>query len=386
MRRAEPEAPAQALHIPKPARRLPPGTRGAAGGLPGPIISRAPGWHAPCSGAHSAMPGPHDLFVRFTFGHPERAAAELRAVLPAPLVSEVDWSTLRQEPGSVVDPELRETQSDLLFSARLLGGGPVLLYVLLEHQSSVDRWMALRMLHYVVRQLEHWRKEHPESERLPVIIPLVMYHGPDGAWTAPRRVEDLFELPGAAHEQWRALVPCFEYLLDDLTAEREEALKARPGPPMARLAWLALRYGRSEELARRLPEWVALFAQVQAGPEGDSHLAVLVQYLLLMGDRAAHSAAGQVLNLVVGRQRTEDLMRSYGEELIEQGRQEGLARGVIRGRAESILRILAARGMHLDEQARQRILTCTDVATLDRWFDKSLNATTISAVLDGLAQ
>ncbi|HEX8822334.1 MAG TPA: Rpn family recombination-promoting nuclease/putative transposase, partial [Archangium sp.] len=179
------------------------------------------------------MSGPHDLFARYTFGHPERAAAELRAVLPAHVVSEVDWSSLRREPGSVVDPELRETESDLLFTARLRTGHPLLLYVLLEHQSSVDRWMALRMLRYVVRQVERWRQEHPESALLPIILPLVMYHGPEGTWTAPRRVEELFELPEgeAERERWRALVPRFEYLLDDLTAEREEALSARPGPP-----------------------------------------------------------------------------------------------------------------------------------------------------------
>lgn len=87
-------------------------------------------------------------------------------------------------------------------------------------------------------------------------------------------------------------------------------------------------------------------------------------------------------------------MRSYGEELIEQGRQQGLARGreegreegLTRGRAEDILRILTARGVDVGEEARQRILTCTDVATLDRWFDRSLTATTLSDVLDGLAQ
>ncbi|MFY0580743.1 Rpn family recombination-promoting nuclease/putative transposase [Cystobacter fuscus] len=110
-------------------------------------------------------------------------------------------------------------------------GRPLLLYVLLEHQSTVNRWMALRMLRYVVRQVERWRQEHPEHSLLPVILPLVMYHGPEGAWSAPRRVEDLFELPGESEEErahWRAWVPRFEYLLDDLTAEREEALRARP--------------------------------------------------------------------------------------------------------------------------------------------------------------
>ncbi|MFL5356356.1 Rpn family recombination-promoting nuclease/putative transposase [Archangium sp.] len=336
------------------------------------------------------MPGPHDLFARYTFGHPERAEAELRAVLPAPVVSEVDWSSLRRESGSVVDPELRETESDLLFTARLRTGRSLLLYVLLEHQSSVDRWMALRMLRYVVRQVERWRQEHPESTVLPVIIPLVMFHGPEGAWTAPRRVEDLFELPGEteeARQYWRALVPRFEYLLDDLTAEREAALRARPGPPLARLAWLVLHYGRSDELAHRLPEWTALFAQVHATPEGTEHLVVVIRYLLWIGDTATHAAAGRVLHSVMGAQQAEALMGSWAEEMIERGlvrgREEGMARGVSRGRAEDILRILAVRAIHVDEASRQRILDCTEVETLDRWFDRALQVMTVSELLDG---
>ena len=95
--------------------------------------------------------------------------------------------------------------------------------------------------------MEPWRQQHRESTVLPVISPPVMYHGPDGAWSAPRRVEELFDLPGEGEprEQWRTLVPHFEYLLDDLTTERAEALLARPGPPLVRLAWLVLRYGRA---------------------------------------------------------------------------------------------------------------------------------------------
>ncbi|MFY0562383.1 Rpn family recombination-promoting nuclease/putative transposase [Archangium lansingense] len=340
------------------------------------------------------MSGTHDLFARYTFGHPERAAAELRAVLPPHVVSEVDWTSLRREPGSVVDPELRETESDLLFTARLRSGQSLLLYVLLEHQSHVDRWMALRMLRYVVRQVERWRQEHPKQELLPLIIPLVMYHGPEGAWTAPRRVEELFELPGEERERWRALVPRFEYLLDDLTTEREEALSARSGPPLARLAWLVLRYGRTEELARRLPDWGMLLAQVQAGPEGAEHLAVIIRYLTWVGNEAVHEGARRVLHSVMGKQRAEELMRSYGEQLIERGLQQGLEKGLkrgreeglTRGRAEDVLRILTARGVQVDQEARQRILSCTDLDVLDRWFDRSLNATTLSEVLDDLAQ
>ncbi|MCY1082689.1 hypothetical protein [Archangium lansingense] len=145
-----------------------------------------------------------------------------------------------------------------------------------------------------------------------------------------------------------------------------------------RLAWLALRYGRTEELAERLPDWMALFTQVQAAPDGAENLRMVVRYLLYIGDRTAREATGRVLHSVVDAQHAEELMKSWGEELIEQG--------LARGRAEDVLRILAARGVHVGDEARQRILTCMDVATLDRWFDRALKASTLADVLDDLTQ
>jgi predicted transposase/invertase (TIGR01784 family) len=347
------------------------------------------------------MPGPHDLFARFTFSHPERAAAELRAVLPREVVSRVDWSSLRHESSSVVDPELRERQSDLLFSAQLHGGQPVLLYFLLEHQSSVDRWMAFRMLRYVMRQLEHWRHQHPDSEGLPIIIPVVMYHGLDGGWTAPRRMEELFHVPQEGAERWRELVPRFEYLVDDLTVEREEVLRARAGPPLVPLALLLLRSARSEKLAVLLEDWRPLLAQVFSSPEGQEQLSAVVHYLLNVGAKGARETLRRMLNSVAGEQRAEELMKTMGEELIEQGhergwregmakgraegrtegRTEGLTEGQARGRAESILKLLAVRGIAVDEGARKHILACTDLNTLDQWLERALSASSLSDLL-----
>jgi hypothetical protein len=42
--------------------------------------------------------------------------------------------------------------------------------------------------------------------------------------------------------------------------------------------------------------------------------------------------------------------------------------------------------VHVDDEARKRILSCTDLATLDQWFDRSLNATRLSDVLGDLTQ
>jgi flagellar biosynthesis/type III secretory pathway protein FliH len=343
------------------------------------------------------------LFARYTFDHPERAAAELRAVLRPEIVAQVDWSSLHRESGSVVDAELRERQSDLLFSARLRGGQPLLLYLLLEHQSSVDRWMAFRMLQYVMRHLERWRQQHPDSEKLPVVLPVVLYHGPEGGWTAARRMEELFELPEEALEIWRETVPRFEYQVDDLTAVREEALRARAGPPLVRLALVLLRSGRSEKLAVLLEGWRPLLAELLASPGGREDLRTAVYYLLEVGGEAARKPLQRVLNSIASGPQAEDVMKTMKEAFIEEGHAKGLAEGVAKGLAEgqakglaegqakglaegqarSLLRILASRHIDVDERTRQRILACTDLVTLDRWLDRALNATSLSE-LDGL--
>ena len=81
-------------------------------------------------------------------------------------------------------------------------------------------------------------------------------------------------------------------------------------------------------------------------------------------------------------------MRSYAEELIERGYQQGFAQGREEGRqedrrwlAEAVLRLLTGRGLHVDEVSRQLILSCSDVATLDLWFDRAIHATSLSEVL-----
>jgi hypothetical protein len=92
----------------------------------------------------------------------------------------------------------------------------------------------------------------------------------------------------------------------------------------------------------------------------------------------------------MGAQRAEDLMGTLAEELIgtlseeyfERGRQKGRAEG----RAVAVLDLLVERGVNVDDKACQRILSCTDLDTLDLWFKRAIKATHISQVLDGLPQ
>jgi predicted transposase/invertase (TIGR01784 family) len=136
---------------------------------------------------------PHDALFRGTFSQLEHAASELASVLPAELSARIDWASLSLEPGRFVSERLEGRVTDLLYSARLRGGGEVRLLVLFEHQSTEQPRMALRLLDYMVTIWKHLEAELGAAEPLPPIVPVVLHNG-ERPWTAPRSLRPLFGL------------------------------------------------------------------------------------------------------------------------------------------------------------------------------------------------
>lgn len=54
--------------------------------------------------------------------------------------------------------------------------------------------------------------------------------------------------------------------------------------------------------------------------------------------------------------------------------------GIAEGKAEAILRLLDARGVATSAEQRQQVISCTDPAHLDLWFDRAITATTAAEV------
>jgi len=69
--------------------------------------------------------------------------------------------------------------------------------------------------------------------------------------------------------------------------------------------------------------------------------------------------------------------------LAEGIREEGRIEGEVTGRAKDILRLLDRRGVPIPDSDRDLITSCTDLAALDRWFDRAITATTADEVFAG---
>ncbi|MBL4849733.1 MAG: Rpn family recombination-promoting nuclease/putative transposase [Planctomycetes bacterium] len=83
---------------------------------------------------------PHDALFKASLT-PEAARSLCRAVLPPEVAQAFEGAEITRAPGEFVEEALRDRSSDVLYRA-VLGEQETLIYVLFEHQSTVDRLMA----------------------------------------------------------------------------------------------------------------------------------------------------------------------------------------------------------------------------------------------------
>ncbi len=326
---------------------------------------------------------PHDALFRSAFEHPEAAAAELRHVLPRELVEAIDFTTLRLEPGSFVDPHLADRHTDLLFSTSI-AGRPAHVYLLLEHQSTPDPRMPLRLLVYMVRIWERWTDTNPEDP-LPPIIPVVVMHPTHGP-PMPTRLHDLVapppaSIPGLAHS-----VPDFRITIDDISFATDGELRSRSLAAFPMLALSLLRDGRDEaSLFANLETWAAAYAAVAAAPSGIHAFERLMRYVeLRLSDEQLATFHARLIELAPT---TESMVMRYSERLIAEGEAKGEAkgeaRGLLQGRLETqrdiLRRLLARRFGTLDLSTLARVDTA-ESAELEVWLDRIVLAADLDAV------
>jgi predicted transposase/invertase (TIGR01784 family) len=325
----------------------------------------------------SSVPSPHDAVFRRVLGVPSNAASQLRATLPPALVARLDLDRLTLQPGSLVDATLQWRHTDLLFTVPL-DGRDAFIYVLVEHQSRSDQLMAFRMLQYVVRIWDRFLADQPGATRLPAVVPLVVHHSERG-WTAPTQVLDLVDLAPDLAEAWRAYLPRFRFLLDDLVRVDERELRERPLTHSVRLTLLLLKIAPGNPgLAKDLWPWVDELRAVLDGPGGREEFATLLSYIEAVGET---DARGELHDLIaaVGSDAEEAYM-TLAELHRAEGRVEGRLEGRAEGRVESLLQLLTLKFDAVPEEVVAVVRAAVrdgSTAEIQTWTARILAADTL---------
>jgi predicted transposase/invertase (TIGR01784 family) len=322
------------------------------------------------------MSTPHDALFKGVLGQPEHAQGTLRAVVPAVLGEALDWSTLTLRPGSFVDVALAQQHTDLLYSVTWREGGAALVYLLFEHQSTppTEGLMAYRLLRYQDRIWERWRVDHPKAKALPMIIPIVMYHGVT-PWSEPRSFDALLDVPPGLRPAVEPYLVRFTYLLLDLSEISDDELRAGAmRTALAKLVTMCFKHARTgADFVPILVRWMDVAREVARAPNGVTALSQVMRYILQVNEHIRPEALQALLVRDIGPE-AKDIIVTAGQELIEQGRKQGIEQGF----QQLLLRLLRQRfGAQVDAHVEQRIVTA-DAEQVEIWSMRVLSAATLA--------
>jgi len=213
---------------------------------------------------------PHDAVFKQFLYHPDTARDFLDIYLPSTLRELCDLQTLKLESGSFIEDSLRASYSDVLWSLKT-NEGDGYIYVVIEHQSSPDAHMAFRLMRYAMAAMQ--RHLDAGHKTLPLVIPMLFYHGALSPYPFSLCWLDEFDDPALARQLYSATFP----LVDITVIPDDEIMQHR------RIALLELmqKHIRKRDLMGLVEQLVSLLA---TGYANDSQLKTLFNYMMQFGN------------------------------------------------------------------------------------------------------
>lgn len=306
---------------------------------------------------------PHDQLFRTAFEHPEQARTLLRSrMLRDPryraLALRLDWSELERVDEAVADAVDRPHAADLLFRVPC-GRRVVYLHVVLEHKISSDRLTAWQMVRYGVRLIDRLHQKLGCPPDLPLVIPLVFYHGEE-TWTAPLDVRDLFALPddfpAEEREALRSLLTSWAYVLDDLSRDADARIEDARDDLVARMAIEALVHLRglsSVEIQPELLRLRSLLTAVLDAPRGRLMLGMVFSYLSTTAKVDTETVHAEVRKALP--RRTAEVMLNPLEKYVQDKVAEAATEGRSLGQLELLRALLQKRFGPLPDHIDERL-------------------------------
>ena len=281
----------------------------------------------------------HDAIFKKFFSDIDVANSFIKSYLKKELKQKCDFSTLKIEPGSFVDEDLKQHYSDILYSLKI-NAVKGYVYLNVEHQSTPQELMPFRMLRYKMAIMQQHLARG--NKKLPAVIPMLFYHG-KGLYPYSLRLIDCFDDPEFAKEHFFD-----DPLAVDLNLMSDEEIYKHK-----KLAFLEIvqKHIFSRDLDY-IADHISKLVKITQ-PEHDLFNS-LVYYMLSKGEAANVNSVIEKLKTIEDYE--EDVMNA-AQQLKQQGRQEG---------RYEIAKNLLAEGWSLDLVKKVTQLPDLDLSELEK--------------------
>ena len=268
----------------------------------------------------------HDQSYKKLFRHPELVRDLFMGFVEEEWVFDLDFSTLNIVSDSYVSDDLRDREDDIIWRVRFKGEW-LYVYILIEFQSTVDKFMAVRLITYVGLLYQDLiaSKEIKAGDKLPPVFPVVLYNG-GRRWTAPLEIRELIaDVP----EGLSCYLPCFKYyLIEEQSYSDERLLGCNLASAVFRLE-KSRTFDEMREVVDDLISWLRL-------PEQASLRRVFTTWIkrVLLSARLPDKKLPEPSDLLEVSTMLAERVKQWTEEWKQQGLQEGRMQGHLQGLQE----------------------------------------------------
>jgi hypothetical protein len=296
-----------------------------------------------------STPTPHDAVFKIFLNDPETAKDFLAFHLPAKLQQVCDLSTLRLEPGSYIDRDLRPFYSDVVYSLKTTNGHRGYIYTAIEHQSTPDKFMPFRLMRYALAIMQHHLRQG--HDQLPLVIPMLFYHGMTSPYPFSMDWLDLFSEPDLAKTLYNQPFP----LVDVTVIPDDEIMQQKR---MALLE-IVLKHARVVRDLRELADPIGSLLKLELCTH--EQLETLLIYMADVGDTA--DPAGLLRILAKSSPEYEEIVMTMAQKLEKIGMEKGRQEGIVEGK-RAVARTLLMDGVAADLVMKATGLTAQELEQL----------------------
>ncbi|TYQ14552.1 UNVERIFIED_CONTAM: putative transposase/invertase (TIGR01784 family) [Acetivibrio alkalicellulosi] len=314
---------------------------------------------------------PHDKFFKEVFSNKAVAKDFINNYLPQSIINIIDIDTLEPQKDSFINEELQEVFSDMLFRVNI-NNREGYIYFLFEHKSYISKNIAFQLLKYMIEIWEAKIKKE-KTDELPMIIPLVIYHGID-EWKVKTRLGEMITGYDELSESVKKFIPDYEDLIYDLSKYTDEQIK---GEIQLRILLTIFRdiFSKDSNVVKmtvlRAVEYLRKLNDQQTGIE---YFETFMRYILNAGQRLTKEDVNDIVkNIEKTYPEGSEVVMTLAEQLRQEGRQEEKKETL----SKTAIRLLIKKFGKLPEDLKNKILQLdTDIleVIIDSIFEcKSLD-------------
>ena len=306
----------------------------------------------------------HDSSYKFLFSNPELVRDLIMGFIPDDWLHSLDYATLEKVPGSYISDDFQQREDDIVWRVKV-GGEWLYLYLLIEFQSTVDKYMALRIMVYIGLLYQDLIKRGDvlADGRLPPILPIVLYNGSQ-RWTSATDIADLIPAVPGLVEQFK---PRLSYLLIDENAYSDTELAS-----LNNLVAAVFRFEQSDGL-EAVQDLVSLLMVWLDDRRDLRRMFALWIRAALMRNNNYNIILPQVDDLLEIKVMLSERIEQWALAYIAEGKLEGKLEGKHEGEMLALQKLLSKRFGAITADIT-RLIANAPLEVIEHWFDRAIDA------------